>query len=338
MQQDYVPRLGDEFTALASRECGTSPYTSKLVLYSVLDDGYGRYFNEIFNEDDKLIPYFIQDIGTPFQERLRRQREACVKLAVQYVADKKLNIAEWRSSWRRTALRDGVEDKIARYPAGGLGNAFISYLGGRLSLVDSLVAKQALCDFISCGAAVQKVFTPQERASFLYSSLSAGATWYPQSLCSKEFFEKVSSAAAAFASQELGMAEHKATFVGVTFGWTAKHGNEWHLYGDLVTANLFSCKAEALPGLFGVVSATAPPSMIEAMYNATYLCVVAVESEVRSFPEMLDDVMIYNFPTSAITSCKWVGRLPSILGPYKLHKREISAGIRKAKKEGIYSG
>ena len=78
MQQDYVPRLGDEFSALDSRECGTSPYTSKLVLYSVLDDGYGRYFNEIFDEDDKLSPYFIQDIGSPFQERLRGPREACV--------------------------------------------------------------------------------------------------------------------------------------------------------------------------------------------------------------------------------------------------------------------
>ena len=70
MQSDYLPELGEEFAAISSGVCGISPLMAKLILYTELDDGYGRYFRSIFSEEDRKSPYFVQDVGTPMPRRL----------------------------------------------------------------------------------------------------------------------------------------------------------------------------------------------------------------------------------------------------------------------------
>lgn len=98
MQSDYLPELGEEFAAISSGVCGISPLMAKLILYTELDDGYGRYFRSIFSEEDRKSPYFVQDVGTPMPRRLNSVSQKCVEMARECIKARHLAVGEWRST------------------------------------------------------------------------------------------------------------------------------------------------------------------------------------------------------------------------------------------------
>lgn len=337
MQQDYIPELGEEFAAISSGVCGISPFTAKLILYNELDDGYGRYFHDIFSSKDREQPYLVQELGSPNPRRLNGVSKKCVEMAQQCIKARNLEVGEWRKSWEDVALCGKVSKKLQKYSGGSLGEAFLSYIGEDLSFVDSMVAKRALLDTLSCSGAEDKLFTANEMGSFLYTSLLANEDWQPGSLASPRFIEVVAKKSVEFAASRLGLSNVAAPFVGVTFGWPAKNRKEWHLYGDLVTTDIFRCNKQDLPYLFGMACFEAPSAMLEKLYNATYICVVAVDAAKRSLPDKVGNSFIYNFPLTDVVSCKWVGTLPNVLGPYKYKRKGIAQGFLKFRREGAYN-
>lgn len=129
MQSDYLPELGEEFAAISSGVCGISPLMAKLILYTELDDGYGRYFRSIFSEEDRKSPYFVQDVGTPMPRRLNSVSQKCVEMARECIKARHLAVGEWRSTWETIAMSGNLSTKLNRYANGALGAEFISYLG-----------------------------------------------------------------------------------------------------------------------------------------------------------------------------------------------------------------
>lgn len=333
MQQDYIPELGDDFVAISSGVCGISPFTAKLILYNELDDGYGRYFRDIFSPEDREQPYLVQELGSPNPRRLNGVSKKCVEIAQQYIKIRNLKVGEWRKSWEDVALCGKISKRLQKYSNGSLGDAFLSYIGEDLSFVDSMIAKRALLNTLACSGVENKLFTADEMGSFLYTSLLADEDWQPNDLASPQFAEMVTKWAVGFASGKLGLSD-AAPFVGVTFGWPAKDRKEWHLYGDLVTTDLFRCNKQDLPYLFGMACFEAPSAMLEKLYNATYICVVAVDAAKRSLPDKVGNSFIYNFPLTDVVSCKWVGTLPNVLGPYKYKKKGVAHGFLKFWREG----
>lgn len=337
MQQERLPELGEEFAAISSGVCGISPFTAKLILYNELDDGYGRYFHDIFSQGDREQPYLIQELGSPTPRRLNGVSKKCVEMARQFIQSRQLSVGTWRSSWEDVALCGKVYKRLQKYSNGSLGDEFLSYIGVELSFVDAMVAKRALLDALACSGAEDKLFTNKEMSSFLYSSLLMDEEWSPSSVSSAQFVEMVNKKAAEFAALKVGTKDAKAPFVGVTFGWPAKDYKEWHLYGDLVTTDLFRCNKQDLPYLFGMACFDAPSAMLEKLYNATYLCVVAVDATKRSLPDKVGSSFVYNFPLTDVVSCKWVGTLSNVLGPYKYKKKGVAQGFLKFKREGAYN-
>ena len=229
MQSDYLPELGEEFAAISSGVCGLSPLMAKLILYTELDDGYGRYFRSIFSEEDRKSPYFVQDVGTPMPRRLNSVSQKCVEMARECIKARHLAVGEWRSTWETIAMSGNLSTKLNRYANGALGAEFISYLGRPTSFVDALVAKRALLDTLACSGAEDKLFTNRDMGSFMYRTLLLDNDWQPGNVCSPEFLEFVTQKAVEFTSTHLGLFDVRAPFVGVTFGWQAKDKKEWHL-------------------------------------------------------------------------------------------------------------
>ena len=337
MQQERLPELGEEFAAISSGVCGISPFTAKLILYNELDDGYGRYFHDIFSQGDREQPYLVQELGSPTPQRQNDISKKCVAMAKEFIQSRQLTVGAWRRSWEDVALCGDVSKRLQKYQNGSLGNLFLSYIGGEHSFVDAMVAKRALLDVLACSGAEDKIFTREEMGSFLYSSLLMSDEWCPSSVSSSQYVEMANKKAAEFAVLNLGTEDGKAPFVGVTFGWPAKDYKEWHLYGDLVTTDLFRCNKQDLPYLFGMACFDAPSAMLEKLYNATYLCVVAVDAAKRSLPDKVASSFVYNFPLTDVVSCKWVGTLSNVLGPYKYKKKGVAQGFLKFKREGAYN-
>lgn len=337
MQQERLPELGEEFAAISSGVCGISPFTAKLILYNELDDGYGRYFHDIFSQGDREQPYLVQELGSPTPQRQNDISKKCVAMAKEFIQSRQLTVGAWRRSWEDVALCGDVSKRLQKYQNGSLGNLFISYIGGEHSFVDAMVAKRALLDVLACSGAEDKIFTREEMGSFLYSSLLMSDEWCPSSVSSSQYVEMANKKAAEFAVLNLGTEDGKAPFVGVTFGWPAKDYKEWHLYGDLVTTDLFRCNKQDLPYLFGMACFDAPSAMLEKLYNATYLCVVAVDAAKRSLPDKVGSSFVYNFPLTDVVSCKWVGTLSNVFGPYKYKKKGVAQGFLKFKREGAYN-
>ncbi|MDC0818489.1 hypothetical protein [Flavonifractor plautii] len=331
MQSDYLPELGEEFAAISSGVCGISPLMAKLILYTELDDGYGRYFRSIFSEEDRKSPYFVQDVGTPMPRRLNSVSQKCVEMARECIKARHLAVGEWRSTWETIAMSGNLSTKLNRYANGALGAEFISYLGRPTSFVDALVAKRTLLDTLACSGAEDKLFTNRDMGSFMYRTLLLDNDWQPGNVCSPEFQEFVTQKAVEFTSTHLGLFDVRAPFVGVTFGWQAKDKKEWHLYGDLLTTDLFRCSKKDLRHLFDMVSLDVAADMVQKLYDSTYLCVVAVDASKRSLPDKVDNAFIYNFPMGEIVSCKWVDTLPNLCGQYH------PIGSVKFKKEGAYN-
>lgn len=337
MQQERLPELGEEFAAISSGVCGISPFTAKLILYNELDDGYGRYFHDIFSQGDREQPYLVQELGSPTPQRQNDISKKCVAMAKEFIQSRRLTVGAWRRSWEDVALCGEVSKRLQKYQNGSLGNLFLSYIGGEHSFVDAMVAKRALLDVLACSGAEDKIFTREEMGSFLYSSLLVSEEWCPSSVSSSQYVEMANKKAAEFAALKVGTKDAKAPFVGVTFGWPAKDYKEWHLYGDLVTTDLFRCNKQDLPYLFGMACFDAPSAMLEKLYNATYLCVVAVDAVKRSLPDKVGSSFVYNFPLTDVVSCKWVGTLSNVLGPYKYKKKGVAQGFLKFKREGAYN-
>ena len=331
MQSDYLPELGEEFATISSGVCGISPLMAKLILYTELDDGYGRYFRSIFSEEDRKSSYFVQDVGTPMPRRLNSVSQKCVEMARECIKARHLAVGEWRSTWETIAMSGNLSTKLNRYANGALGAEFISYLGRPTSFVDALVAKRALLDTLACSGAEDKLFTNRDMGSFMYRTLLLDNDWQPGNVCSPEFLEFVTQKAVEFTSTQLGLSDVRAPFVGVTFGWQAKDKKEWHLYGDLLTTDLFRCSKKDLRHLFDMVSLDVAADMVQQLYDSTYLCVVAVDASKRSLPDKVDNAFIYNFPMGEIVSCKWVDTLPNLCGQYH------PIGSVKFKKEGAYN-
>lgn len=334
MNPKQVPALGEEFAAIASGVCGISPFMAKLILYNTLDDGYGRYFNDIFDAEDRENPYLVREIGSPIPRRLNGVSKRCVEQARECIAARNLKAGEWHKSWKDVALCDGVSRTLKNYGPGELGQKFLSTLGSELSLVDTLIAKRALEDFVACNAATDKIYTDYERGANLYYLLRQWEDWHPGDLCSAETYAQMTKAAYAFAASELHMFEDGAPFVGVTFGWPTPDRKEWHLYGDLVRANVLRCKLSDLPRFFGMACYTAPKTLLQRMYESTYLCVVAVDAVKRSVPDIVSGAYVYDFPVNDLVSCKWVGTLAELLGPYPRYRAQILSGYNSMKKEG----
>ena len=319
MQQDRTSGLGEEFVTLSSGIGGISPLEAKLILYRELDDGYGRYFHSIFTQEDRESPTLVRELGSPFTPRLDDASRKCAELAREYIASKKLSTGEWRKSWETVALSGETSKVLKGYSFGTLGNAFIQHVGRELSFVDVMVAKRVLLDSIACAGAEEAVFTPVELASFLYLSLMMDEDWRPQSVCSEELYALIREKASEFVGMKFRRNTEAAPFVGVTFGWPAKDQQEWHLYGDLVTTDVFHCRKSDLPHLFGMACYDAPAEMREKLYNSTSLCVVAVDAVRRSLPDKLGNAYAYNYPVSSIVACKWVGSLTKVLGLSLIH-------------------
>lgn len=321
MQSDYLPEMGEEFATISSGVCGISPLMAKLILYVELDDGYGRYFRSIFSEEDRKAPYFVQNVGTPAPGHLHSVSPECAAMAKEFIKERHLAVGEWHSTWETIAMSDSISTKLRGYADGALGARFLDYLGQQLSFVDALVAKRALLDTLACSGAEDKLFTKRDMESFMYRTLLLDEGWQPGNVCSPEFVDLVTQKAVEFTSTHLGLFDVRAPFVGVTFGWQAKDKKEWHLYGDLITADLFRCNKKDLRLLFDMVATDAPAGMARKLYDSTYLCVVAVDSAKRNIPANIGgNAFLYNFPVVEIASCKWAGTLPSICGQYNLKK------------------
>lgn len=333
MKTDYIQELGEAFALLSGAKFNISPLAAKQILYSALDDGYGRYFHEIFSPVDRENPYLVQELGSPYNRHTGAVTTACSALAEQFIVERALRVGEWHDTWKDVALTGGVAKQLEHYQPGELGQQFLRRCSANLSFIDGLVAKRALMDYIACGGVEDKIFTDDDRYSFLYSSLMQDASWHPQDLCSEEYFMNVAQKARDFTATTLGMFDEGAPFVGVTFGWPAPNQKEWHLYGELVTTDIFRCKLEDLPGLFGAVSYCVDLKQLKQLYGNTHLCVVAVDSPERAIPVAVNSAYMYTFPTASIVACKWVGKLPQVLGPYGKVAKAIESSHSNSKKE-----
>lgn len=320
-----------EFAALASKACGISPYMAKLALYHTLDDGYGRYFHSIFDGADRELPYLVRDIGAPISEF----PDECVAMAKEFIATNGLAVGEWHKTWTDVTFCDNVLLKLKQFAPGQLGEMFTQYAGIGSSFVDSLIAKRVLLDFISCAGAEEKVFTKSDRSSFLYSALFAASERCPKDICSLQFYANIEKKAREFAASKLSMFNEGAPFIGVTFGWAAgAQLREWHVYGDLVTTNVFRCGVKDLPFLSGIACFEVPKSLLETVYSDTYVCVVAADMAKRCLPVKVGNASMYTFPTADIISCKWVGTLPAVAGSFAKNKKNITNGVQYMKEEG----
>lgn len=322
-------QLGNEFTHLACDTCHIKPLEAKMVLYHVLDDAYARYFKDVFDEEDRQSPRFTQWLGS-FTDPSKGRK--CTNLAHSFIQSKGLRVSEWKRNWQTVALGGRTADHLSTYGSGALGNALINLLGFTPNHTECLVAKRVLLDLIACPGADEKVFTEEDRSSYLYGLLDL-ESWRPEVFCSPEFLDKAYDAASELVACRLDRPSISAPYAGVTFGWKAQVNNEWHLYGDLVHAELFRCRQKYLPYMFGTATTHVPAKQLQEFYDTTYLCIAAVDTKQRLLPNTSWRALTYSAPVADLVACTWVGTLSSVLGPYKRVKNEIAKGRNRTKKE-----
>lgn len=285
--------LGKEFAKLVP---DLSEHESKLLLYRVLDDGYGKYFNDVFDDEDRDDPFFTQAIGAPFPIIHSRAGET---LARKFIQEKGLCCGSWRDNWKQVAL--------SNYKDGELGDKFVrfsNYSG------NPLVLKQVLLSQVGCTA---PVFTKEEIRM---------PKWWTCMGLDERSLSAIEQSAREFLRNELG--SESTGFVGVTFGWADHSLREWHVYGDLCTANVFRTKLADLPYLFGSACFEVPQDSLEKLYASTYLCVVTSTSQ-----QNVDGSCMYECPLPNLLAVKWVGTLPHILGSWRTQASTILAAQKE---------
>lgn len=316
--------LGNEFAVLVPH---LPVHAARVLLYQLLDDGYGTYFDDIFVPEDREDPLFLKEIGSP---NLLHYTPEDVAVGMAFLQEKGYDCGTWRQDWRDTALCDVEREQLSRYTKGEVGNAFVQYYQ---SGVTPLALKQVLLSQLECFGLDTAVFTPADMETSTYKRLLQSPKWWGYLGVGESALPTLEEAARRFLESKWSITGSQAPYVGVTFGWIEPIDNEWHVYGNLQVAQAFRPTWEQIPYLFGAACFEVPRHSLDRFYENTYLCLIT--SDVRQSVEIVEKSVAYECPMSSARSVKWIGKLPEVLGPWSKVSNAVLSAHRRIGSEEV---
>lgn len=298
----------------------------KILLYRALDDGYGEHFHDIFTKRECKDPYLIQKIGSHHNPYKKNQWER----AIAFIEQEGLTRGEWRKTWKQRALCDKIENDLDGWDNGLLGKQLVlSIPGGPLSYTEQMVAKCILLKTLDRPNMERYVFTEDDRSDIMYPAF--------RDMNDTQLIECVGQEKTFLYYDEARQLCKRFTpdrqFTALTFGWEDTTTGEWHLWGDLISANVIRGEERDIPALFGGAMLGAKESALPWMWADTYLCMVAVDASGVYEPELVEHSNLYWVKTLSIKSVKWLGTMERMYGTYNKNKNTILRGWNKQRKE-----
>lgn len=314
MRDTKTTSLGDAFAFIAAEHCGVSPLFAKLILYLTLDDGYGKYFSEVFGDVADNV-YTVRYIGTTHPDALTGRSKRCLELAHLFLENRYIPYGEWRTTWRAVVSCVDLTRTLEGLTPGELGERLLQ---GVPLPTESLELKRELLALLALPGGARVIFSEEDiatsRQQYIGDEQVAGRS------------RVLRSQAEDFALSQGLITSRNQPFVGVTFGWEDTSTTEWHVLGDLASVNLLRGNLDLLPWFFGAATYNAPLERLPALYATTYLCLVTVLPEHIASPEEYEDFVLINAPIEDMLSCKWIQRLPESLGEYETIKDNLLKG------------